>query len=232
VIGLRGDWSLAQPELYEFCEAAGLLYAFGYPGNPALHRQTEHAVHDLETYFAVYGHREAHVQRFEAIADYQADGWSRPRRIIAEQGSQRRYVVTNLSGQPRGIYHGFSVQRGAVPEQPFAELKHGLHADRLSASGFRANAFRLLVHVVAYAIVVLFREAAASVAEVATATVSSVRQRLWKVGAWVHHSVRRIWFHLSETWPCQGLWQQVQEALRRIVNELRVAPRCPGRTPM
>jgi hypothetical protein len=141
-------------------------------------------------------------------------------------------VVTNLPGHPRGIYHGFSVQRGAVPEQPFAELKNGLRADRLSASGFRANAFRLLVHVVAYAIVVLFREAAAGVAEVATATVSSWRQRLWKVGAWVHRSARRIWFHLSETWPCRGLWPRVQAALRRLVSELQATPAWTILTPM
>jgi hypothetical protein len=177
------------------------------------------------------------VQRFEAIAHYQAEG------VVAAapdhrqdrdqpQGSQRRYVVTNLSSQPHGIYHGFYVQRGAVPEQSFAELKHGLHADRLSASGFRANAFRLLVHVVAYAIVVLFREAAASVVAGATATVSSLRQRLWKVGAWVYRSARWNWFHLSETWLCRGLWPRVQEALRRLVRELQVTPAYTVRTPM
>jgi hypothetical protein len=130
--------------------------------------------------------------------------------------------VTNLCGHPQGLYRGFYVQRGKVPEQPFDELKNGLCADRLSASGFRANAFRLLLHVVAYAIVVLFREAAAAVPEVAQATVSTLRQRLWKVGAWVQSSVRRIWFHLSETWPCQGLWLRVQQALNHYLEQLPV----------
>jgi hypothetical protein len=95
VILVRGDWSLALPELYECCEAEGLLYAFGYPGNAVVHRHTAQAQQDLEIYYAFYRHHAAHVQRFEAIADYQADGWSRPRRIIAKieitpQGSQRR----------------------------------------------------------------------------------------------------------------------------------------------
>jgi hypothetical protein len=57
------------------------------------------------------------------IEDYQADGWSRPRRVICKvectpQGSQRRFVVTNLSGNPQGIYRGFYVERGAVPTPP------------------------------------------------------------------------------------------------------------------
>lgn len=41
------------------------------------------------------------MQRFESLADYQADSWPHPRRIVAKievtpQGSQRRFVVANL----------------------------------------------------------------------------------------------------------------------------------------
>src|SRR5205807_1665810 len=90
-------------------------------------------------------HREPEVQRFEVIEDYQAESWLRPRRIIAKielnrLGDNRRFVVTNLSGHPQGIYHGIYVQRGAVPEKPIGELKNGLAADRLSFHRFRANA--------------------------------------------------------------------------------------------
>ena len=123
------------------------------------------------------------------------------------------------------------MQRGAVPEQPIAELKNGLQADRLSASSFRANAFRLLLHVVAYALVVLFREAAAAIPEVATATVSTLRQRLWKVGALVVTSARRIWLHVSETWPGQRVWEQVHRAVTVFVGQVsqgqrRLGPGC------
>src|SRR5207248_7338147 len=99
---------------------------FGYSSNPVLQRRTEQAMTDVELYYHFYGHCEPDLQRFEVFEDYQADGWSRPRRIVAKieinpQGSQRRFVVTNLSGHPRGIYRGFYVQRGAVPEQPIGE---------------------------------------------------------------------------------------------------------------
>jgi hypothetical protein len=81
------------------------------------------------------------------------------------------------------IYRGLYTPRGAVPEQPIGEMKNGLRCDRLSACGFCANAFRLLVQALAYAVVVLIREAAAAVPEVACAAVGTLRQRLWKVGA-------------------------------------------------
>jgi hypothetical protein len=188
---------------------------------------------DLELYYHFYGHREPYRQRFEVIEDYQAGDWSRPRRIVAKleinpQGSQRRFVVTNLSGHPRGIERGFYVQRGAVPEQPIGALKNGLQADRLSASSFRANGFRLLLHVVAYALVVLFREATAAIPEVATASVSTLRQRLWKVGAVVVTSARRIWLHVSETWPGQRLWEQVHQAVQACVGQLSAGQRLVG----
>ena len=191
---------------------------------------------DLELYYHFYGRREPHVQRFEVVEDYQADSWSRPRRIICKvectpQGSQRRFVVTNQDDPPAVVYRDFYVQRGHVPEHPIGEMKNGLRADRLSACGFCANAFRLLVHALAYAIVVLFREAVAAIPEVATATVSTLRQRWWKVGAVVVTGARRIRFHLSETWPGRAVWGRVLSAVGIFVERLRGAGPAPPTVP-
>ncbi len=142
---------------------------------------------------------------------------------VTPQGSQRRFVVTDRTESPQEVYRDFYVKRGGVPEHPIGEMKNGLSADRLSACGFRANAFRLLVHTLAYAIVVLFREALAGVVDLATATVSTLRQRLWKVAAVLVSSPRRIWLRLSETWPYRGLWAQVQEAVQAFLQQLRSA---------
>jgi hypothetical protein len=213
--------------MYEYCEREGLLFAFGYASNQVLKDRTDSQLADLETYYHWYGEREPEVQRFEAIEDYQAEGWSRPRRIIVKleinrYGTNRRFVITNLTWEPRGVYRGFYVQRGDVPEKPIRELKHGLEMDRLSCHGFRANGLRLLEHVLAYAIVVLYRGAtAAAVPEMATAEVNTWRARLWKVGAIVETSARRIWFRLSETWPLRDLWVRVHEAAMQFVHDLQ-----------
>src|SRR5438128_12096395 len=166
------------------------------------------------------------VQRFEVIEDYQAESWSRPRRIVAKieihrHGVNRRFVVTNLSGLGQGIYRGFYVQRGNVPEKPIGELKNGLQMDRLSFHRFRANGLKLLEHTLAYALVVLHREATTAIPEVAKAEVGTLRVRLWKVAAQVKTSVRRIWFHFSETWPYRALWVRVRAALLDFVAVLR-----------
>jgi hypothetical protein len=135
--------------------------------------------------------------------------------------------VAALHGQ--GIYHGFYVQCGEVPERPIGELKNGLHLDRLSFHRFRAKGLRLLEHTLAYALVVLHREATASIAEIAQAEVNRLRQCLWKVGAVVKTRVRRIRFHISTSWPNRRLFERVYVAVQQFVasvrGEVRVLPK-------
>lgn len=225
VIKLRADSGLAVPAVYDCCEQEGLLYALGYATNPVLERAVAQATADVETYYRCYGARDPFVQRFEEVKDYQAGSWPHPRRVVAKvertpQGSQRRFVVTNLAQKPDAVYRAFYVQRGAVPEQPIGELKNGLRADRLSACGFCANAWRLLVHVVAYALVVLFRAANAAVPEVARAEVGTLRQRLWKVPAVVATGARRVVLRLSAGWPFGEMFGRVLQAVTSFAGRL------------
>jgi hypothetical protein len=220
---LRADHGLSVPAIYDFCEREGLDYVLGYATNPVLERATAPTLADLELYYHFYGRREPHVQHVAELRDYQAGSWPHPRRLVVKfeitpQGSQRRYVTTSLTAAAAVVYWDVYVRRGAVPEQPLGEMKNGLRCDRLSSSGFCANAFRLLVHALAYALVVLFREATAEVPEVATASVATLRQRLWKVSAVVVTRARRVYVHLSSSWLYQEVWQRVQTAVEQYVR--------------
>jgi hypothetical protein len=99
--------------------------------------------------------------------------------------------------------------------------------DRLSFHRFGANGLKLLEHTLAYALVVLHREATAAIPEVAKAEVSTLRQKLWKVGAVVKTSVRRIWFHVSEAWPHRDLFVRVYQAVGQVIGRLRPAAAGP-----
>lgn len=233
LILVRGDSGFAMPAMYEFCERAGLLYVFGFPTNAVLKRRTDEA---LTAAVAKFEQSRTPVQDFLAFEDYQADTWLRPRRVLAkvevnEHGTNRRFVVTNMSGDPQGLYHGFYVQRGKVPEQPIGELKNGLGADRLSSHGFTANSLKFCLHVLAYAILVLHREATAAIPEVSRANVATVRNTLFKVGALVKTSVRRIWFHISATWPHRELFLRVHEALHQFLAALTASRTAAVSTP-
>ena len=226
-IFVRGDCGLGGPEMYEYCERQGLFYALGYSSNEVLKRRVreEELADNARWLWWINGHQP--VQLFHAFEDYQAGSWSQPRRIVTKVeitrtgGSNVRHVVTNMSGHPGGIYRGFYTQRGNVPERPIGELKNGLDMDRLSSPRFLANDFKMLVHVLAYLLYALFREANAKTPELATMEVGTARVRLFKVGAVVKATHRRIWFHLASHWPGADLLTQATAAVKVFVSDLQ-----------
>jgi hypothetical protein len=222
-IVVRADAGYGVPEVYDYAEKNSLKYVIGYTSNSILKRRTEL----LWNY--VQAHAELHDTpccRFTEFKDYQAESWSHPRRIIAkcevtaEGGPNRRFVVTNLDDRPDKVYHGLYVKRGNFPERGIQELKHGLQMDRLSSHRFFANAFTLQCHVLAYALWILFREANAQVPEVAGHQLQTVQARLFKVGAVVEASVRRVWFRISRSWPQRDLFGRVCRAVEEFTSGL------------
>ncbi|MBW3543788.1 MAG: IS1380 family transposase [Planctomycetes bacterium] len=223
---VRGDHGVSGPEMYEFCEEDDLSYAIGYAINEVLKRRTRDDLHRVEVCAWAYAQP---WREFRVFDDYKAESWSRPRRIIAKLettatgGTNRRFIVTNLTDDARAVYEDFYCQRGDVPERPISELKNGLGMDRLSSPRFFANAQKMLYHVLAYALWVLFREANANVPEIATLEVQTARPRLFKAGAVVKTSMRRIWFHFSSTWPTRETFRRACEGAARFAAEVRTA---------
>jgi hypothetical protein len=225
-IFVRGDSGVAGPEMYDYCERNGLLYAFGFGTNSVLKRRVSglELEENARLLWWITGRHE--LQSFHVFEDYKAKSWPHARRIVAKVeitktgGTNIRYVVSNMSGQPGGIYRGFYVQRGNVPERPIGELKNGLQMDRLSSHRFLANGQKLMTHVLAYLLYALFREANADVPELRKMEVGTARVRLFKVGALVKASHRRIWFELASHWPGADLLTRAITAVKQHVREL------------
>ena len=208
---VRADCGYAVRELYEFCEANDVRYAIGFPTNDVLKRRADLTMNYVAATADLYNEPR---RQFVNITDYQAASWDRPRRVIgkceitAKMGPNQRFVISDLAGPPRDVYT-FYTGRGDTPERGIGQLKHGLSIDRLSSTRFLANAFAMHCHVAAYALFVLFREANASVPEIAEHTLSTVRSRVFKCGAVVQTTTRQIRFHASSTWPGRGLFARV-----------------------
>lgn len=226
MIFVRGDNGVAGPEMYEYCEAEGLMYTFGYATNETLKRRVREEELEENATLLWWKTGCRGFQLFHTFDDYQAGSWSRPRRIITKVeitktgGPNVRFVVSNMSGLAAGIYQGFYTQRGRVPERPIGELKNGLCMDRLSSHRFLANGQKLMTHVLAYLLYALFREANAQTPEVKTMEVGTARTRLFKVGALVQATHRRIWFRVATHWPGRDLLVAATEAVRQHIDEL------------
>jgi len=204
---VRLDSSFAKPEIYRYCEKEGLEYLIGMKPNAILKSESEKLLHR-----AVASYEKSHrKQRTFTSFRYKAGTWHKQRRIVAKaevsaEGVNRRFVVTNLKGRSGELYDLYAARGEA--ENRIKELKLGMYADRLSCHSFTANRFRLYLHAFAYELIVLFREALTGT-ELAGAQVDTLRVRLFKVGARVVETARRVWLHLSSGWPFRELFKRV-----------------------
>jgi len=203
-IKLRAAAGFATPLLYEFCEFFGLPYAISIGPNSRLPGKAQR----LERRLARRYRRTGQPQRCFASFLYRAHPWSHQRRICykAEHtaaGTNLRFLVTNLPGRSRSVF-SFYNDRGEW-ENRIEEFKNGFAADRLSCHRFRANAFRLLLHSFAYNLVNLFRLPLPS--SLRSAQIETLRIRLFKIGARIRETARRIRIHMASGWPYQDLFQ-------------------------
>lgn len=215
---VRLDGGFASEEMFAFLETQDDLdYAVAMGKNAVLERRVKRLMGKARRLSAQSG-QTAHVY---GDCRYAAKKWSRKRRIIIkaevvrhpgrEPKDNPRFVVTNLRQTPQWIYEKVYCQRGDV-ENRIKELHHGLEMDRTSCPSFWANQLRVLLTAAAYVLMQEIRQRAARTS-CARAQVSTLRDRLLKIGARVVESVRRIVVHLPASFPHLDDWRRIAVGL-------------------
>lgn len=114
-----------------------------------------------------------------------------------------RFVVTSLPAdrhQARPLYEKLYCARGEM-ENRIKECQLDLFADRTSSHTMRANQLRLWLSSMAYVLVSALRRIALAATRLADATCGTIRLKLFKIGAQVRISVRRIKFSMASAFP-------------------------------
>lgn len=124
-----------------------------------------------------------------------------------------RFVVTNLRRVAQRVYEAVYCQRAHI-ENRIKELHYGLAIDRTSCTSFWANQLRVLLTAAAYVLMQELRLRAKRTG-CASAQVTTLRERLFKLGAWLERSVRRIVVHLPDNAPWRSEWCRVARAWER-----------------
>jgi hypothetical protein len=213
---VRLDGGFASPAVFSFLEAEGVEYLVAMASNPRLEKRIRRLLGKARMRSKATGESAA----LFGETRYAAKSWKRKRRIIMKAEVVRllgrdprdnpRFVVTNLRQAPRRVY-GIYRGRGDV-ENRLKELHYGLGLDRTSCTAFWANAFRVLLTAAAYVLLQGLRERLAAT-PAARYQVGTLRERLFKLGARVQVSARRIVLHLPSAFPWLALWQTVALAL-------------------
>jgi hypothetical protein len=213
----RLDGGFAAPEIFDFLEREGLEYVVAMAKNKVLERRAARLMGTARRLSRESGETE----HLYGETRYAAGTWEQRRRVIIKAEVVRhpgrkpknnpRFVVTNLKQSPQHLYEAIYCARANI-ENRIKELHHGLEIDRTSCTRFLANQLRGLLSAAAY---VLYQELRLRAARTAfrSAQVSTLREHLMKLGAWVESSVRRIVLHLPAACIHRNDWQIIAQSL-------------------
>ena len=160
------------------------------------------------------------MRRYYAGFNYQAQSWKQPRRVVAkvewhpgELYPRVGFIVTNLA-RPAERVVAFYNQRGTA-EQWIKEGKGAIKWTRLSCRTFAANAVRLQLHVLAYNLGNFMRTLAMPKAAEPW-SLTSLREKLIKIGAKVVGHGRYVTFQVAEDAVPRQMFQEILSLIARL----------------
>ncbi len=157
-------------------------------------------------------------QRLFTEFSYAAKTWSRERRIIGKaehstHGNNQRFIVTNLDDDnAQRLYDEMYCSRGEM-ENRIKEQQLGLFSDKTSCHNWWPNQLRVLFSALAYILIEHIRGTALSGTQLARAQISTIRLKLFKIGAVVFRNTRHIRFSMSSFYPLKDLFVHVWKKL-------------------
>ena len=210
----RADAAFANPEIYEFLETEGYEYAIRLPANDMLLRE----IAPLLTR-PVGRPSNAPVVWYDDF-QYQAQSWNCARRVVAkvewhggELFPRIGFIITNLSRSAKRVVRFYN-QRGTA-EQWIKEGKNAVRWTRLSCHDFVDNQVRLLLFVLAYNMGNFLRQTVLPKA-VRHWSLTTLREKLIKIGAKVVTHARRVIFQMAEVAVPRELFRAILEAIDRL----------------
>ena len=214
---VRADSGFARDRLMTWCEAAGVDYILGLAKNARLNQAIEAELVAARQESEATGQP---ARRFTELTWSTRKSWSRPRRVIAKaewtQGEANpRFIVTSLTaadGDGRHLYEDRYCARGEM-ENRIKECQLDLFADRTSTGTMRANQLRLWFASMAYVLLDSLRRLALPATDLAAASCGTIRRKLFKIGARVIISVRRIKLAMASGCPYKAIFATAHRAL-------------------
>jgi hypothetical protein len=210
----RADAAFAKPEIYELLEAENIGYAIRLPTNRVLQERIAHLL------TRPVGRPPNKPQVFFAGFGYQAQSWDKPRRVVAKvewhQGElypRVGFIVTSLI-RPNARVVKFYNGRGTA-EQWIKEGKNAIRWTRLSCRAFKHNAVRLQLHALAYNLA-NFMRALALPKDIEYWSLTTLREKLVKIGARIVRHGRYVVFQLAEVAVPRTLFEMIMRRIDRL----------------
>jgi hypothetical protein len=211
---IRGDSGFCRDQIMSFCEQNEKMdYVFGLAKNERLYKEIEAELLQAQQ---LHNSTAQAARVFKDFVYRTRKSWSRERRVVGKaeylaKGANPRFVVSSISSEEkdaRTLYEDFYCARGDM-ENRIKEQQLGLFADRTSTGWIRSNQLRLYFSSFAYILMQRLRQLGLNGTELAQAQCDTIRLKLFKIGAQIAVTVRKVWISFSESYPYLGLFQRV-----------------------
>ena len=217
---VRGDGGFCREDLMDWCENNRVEYVLGLPKNSRLRDMIEQEMEQARKVNETTGEA---ARVFKDFCYQTRDSWSCERRVIGKaeylnQGENPRFIVTSItdtSWDARALYEDFYCARGEM-ENRIKEQQLGLFADRTSTHEMRSNQLRLYFSSFAYVLMQTLRRIGLKNTPLAKAQATTIRLKLFKIGALLRISVRKIWISFSESYPYSECFHDIWGNLQKI----------------
>jgi len=210
----RGDAAFANPALYRVLEEEGYRYVIRLKANAVLEREIEHLL------TRSVGRPSRKPKVFYHSFQYQAKSWRRARRVVAkvewhagELFPRVGFIVTNLTKHSKNVvkfYNG----RGTA-EQWIKEGKNAVKWTKLSCRTFKDNQARLQLFALAYNLGNFLRRLALP-KPVRHWSLTTLREKLIKIGAKVTRHSKYVFFQLAEVAVTRNLFATILDRIERL----------------
>jgi len=210
----RGDAAFAIPGLYQLLEQEGYGYTIRIKSNAVLEREIEHLL------TRPVGRPSHKPKVFYHSFQYQAKSWQRSRRVVAkvewhagELFPRVGFIVTNLNKYSQNVvkfYNG----RGTA-EQWIKEGKNAVKWTKLSCRTFKDNQARLQLFALAYNLGNFLRRLALP-KPVQHWSLTTLREKLVKIGAKVTRHAKYVTFQLAEVAVPRRLFAAILDRIARL----------------
>jgi len=210
----RGDAAFARPALYRLLEKEDYQYAIRIPANDVLEGEIAHLLK------RPVGRPPKKPVVLYAGFLYRAASWKQHRRVVAkvewhceELYPRVGFIVTNLWKAPEHVVHFYN-GRGTA-EQWIKEGKNAVKWTKLSCRTFKDNQTRLQLFALAYNLANFVRRLALPPA-VRHWSLTTLREKLVKIGAKVVRHAGYVTFQLAEVAISRKLFRQILDRIRRL----------------
>jgi hypothetical protein len=216
---VRGDSGFCRENIMIWCEDNDVDFLFGLAKNPRLGKEIEE---ELALAKALYQCSGQGSRVFKDFCYKTHDTWRWHRRVVGKaehlsKGSNPRFVVTSLQAEKHDaqeLYEKVYCARGDM-ENRIKEQQLMLFSDRTSTHKMQSNQVRLYFSSLAYVLIQAFRRLGLVDTEMAKAQCETIRLKLFKIGARVRVTVRKVWVSFAEGYPYKAIFTQAMNNIAK-----------------